>query len=357
MWPFGGRFFPGTNLQDLNLDWLVQRVRDLSRGIIAPFINSANQHWMVWDTDAEIFVDSGVSAAGEGTGPQGEPGKSPIIGSNGNWYTWDPETQAYTDTGIRAQGPTGPTGPEGPAGPRTDNNLLVNWYFADPVNQRVAASWQNADEYTIDRWKLTAGSASLSAAGIYLNGTLSQTLEHAVNLPVTASALLSDGTMISPTFDAATRAFTVSAAGKTIVACKLEIGSIQTLAHLDSGAYILNDIPDYATEYAKCQRFLVRPLGGVVRWMNGQIATNIIDFCIPTPVNHPNRASVIDSGTLAVYSVDPATGAATVQDGFTFSVVAPGYETSAVTIRATKNSHGCAKAFLSASDTVLVSYE
>lgn len=110
MWPFGGRFFPGTNLQDLNLDWIIQRVRDLSRGIIAPFINSANKHWMVWDTDAETFVDSGVSAAGEGTGPQGEPGKSPIIGSNGNWYNWDPETEAYVDTGVPARAIGVPSG-------------------------------------------------------------------------------------------------------------------------------------------------------------------------------------------------------------------------------------------------------
>lgn len=136
MWPFGGRFFPGTNLQDLNLDWIVQRVRDLSRGIIAPFINSVNQHWMVWDTDAETFVDSGVSAAGEGTGPQGEPGKSPIIGSNGNWYTWDQTTQAYTDTGIAAQGPEGPEGPDG--SPGLKNEMLALVVTGDRINSAAA---------------------------------------------------------------------------------------------------------------------------------------------------------------------------------------------------------------------------
>lgn len=107
MIPFFSRMFPGTNLQDLNLDWICRRIMELSKGIIAPWINAQNQHWMVYDTQAETFVDSGVSAAGEGTGPQGEPGKSPVIGTNGNWYTWDPLTQAYADTGVPAQGSDG----------------------------------------------------------------------------------------------------------------------------------------------------------------------------------------------------------------------------------------------------------
>lgn len=107
MFPIFSRMFPGTNLQDLNLDWIVRRIMELSKGIIAPWINAQNQHWMVYDTAAETFVDSGVSAAGEGVGPQGEPGKSPIIGANGNWYIWDVNTQAYTDTGTQAEGGPG----------------------------------------------------------------------------------------------------------------------------------------------------------------------------------------------------------------------------------------------------------
>lgn len=100
-------FFPGTNLNDVNLDWIIARVKALSTGIIAPYINKSNNHWMEYDTSAEQFVDSGVSAAGEGVGPQGEPGKSPVIGSNGNWYTWDVATQAYVDTQVPAKGEDG----------------------------------------------------------------------------------------------------------------------------------------------------------------------------------------------------------------------------------------------------------
>lgn len=67
MFPFFSRMFPSTNLQDLNLDWICRRIMELSKGIIAPWINPDNKHWMVYDTQNETFVDSNVSAAGEGS--------------------------------------------------------------------------------------------------------------------------------------------------------------------------------------------------------------------------------------------------------------------------------------------------
>lgn len=65
MIPFFSRMFPATNLQDLNLDWICRRIMELSKGIIAPWINPDNKDWMVYDTETEQFVDSGVSAQGE----------------------------------------------------------------------------------------------------------------------------------------------------------------------------------------------------------------------------------------------------------------------------------------------------
>lgn len=41
--------------------------------------------------------------AGEFNGPEGPPGKSPII-QDGNWWLWDVEAQEYRDTGIAASG-------------------------------------------------------------------------------------------------------------------------------------------------------------------------------------------------------------------------------------------------------------
>ena len=299
MIPFFSRMFPGTNLQDLNLDWIVRRIMELSKGIIAPWINAQNQHWMVYDTAAETFVDSGVSAAGEGTGPQGEPGKSPVIGSNGNWYTWDTTTQAYTDTGIHAEGP------EGPAGPRANNNQLDNWYFPNPVNQRGQTTWQNANEYTVDRWKLTSGTASLGASGLTLNGTLVQIMETTIGMPVICSALLSDGSMITPTYDDSTKTYTITATGQTIKAAKLELGSEQTLAHQENGVWVLNEIPDYGQELAKCQRYFYRWNGTffVPTFSNGECYG-----CI----NHPVKMAGTPSITNVTYNTgwgtpDPVT--------------------------------------------------
>ena len=45
---------------------------------------------------------------GEFNGPEGPPGKSPII-QDGNWWIWDVEAQEYRDTGIAASGGGGTT--------------------------------------------------------------------------------------------------------------------------------------------------------------------------------------------------------------------------------------------------------
>ena len=144
---------------------------------------------------------------------------------------------------------------------KTNRNLLDNWLFTNPVNQRGQATWSNANEYTVDRWKLTSGSASLAldGSGLTLNGTLVQILETAVGQPVTCSAVTDTGEMITPTYDDNTKTFTITATGQTIKAAKLEIGSEQTLAHKESNIWVLNELPDYGQELAKCQRFLWIP--------------------------------------------------------------------------------------------------
>ena len=47
-------------------------------------------------------------------------------------------------------------------GVRSNPNLLDNWYFADPINQRGQTEYTENEQYTIDRW--------------YLRGTISQQL-------------------------------------------------------------------------------------------------------------------------------------------------------------------------------------
>lgn len=302
---FFSRMFPGTNLQDLNLDWIARRIMELSKGIIAPWINAQNQHWMVYDTAAETFVDSGVSAAGEGTGPQGEPGKSPIIGSNGDWYTWDIDTQAYTDTGTQAagpagpQGPAGPTGPQGPAGYTIRENLLANPYFvgggsqlADgrfPINQRRQTSYAiQSPARSIDCWTCGASltNIGITDAGITTDKLIEQYVWGATGFKgkrLTISAIVdgvlyTDSAVIPETLPAsfawltdppvsgvhAAIAVTASAviaavstydSAKVISAVKLEIGEVQSLAQVTASGPVLNEVPVFASELLKCQRY------------------------------------------------------------------------------------------------------
>lgn len=142
--------FPGTNLNDLNLDWLIGKMKDLDEAFRqwphSPQIIGGV--WYVWDETTEDYVSTGVSATGEpgpvgprgpqgergpqgpvgatgspgeigpvgpmgpagpqgmtgSQGPQGIPGPAPYIGNNEHWFVWDSGILAYKDTGIRASG-------------------------------------------------------------------------------------------------------------------------------------------------------------------------------------------------------------------------------------------------------------
>ena len=167
---------------------------------------------------------------------------------------------------------------------KTNPNLLDNWLFTNPANQRGKTAWQNAGEYTVDRWKLTSGSASIGANGLTLNGTIVQIRETAIGQAVECSALLTDGSIIEPTYDDTTRTLEISTESqKTIIAVKLELGSEQTLAHQENGQWVLNEIPDYQQELAKCQRYLATfPLYSI--FTKSPDSTKDIIVCLPVPM-------------------------------------------------------------------------
>ena len=137
-------------------------------------------------------------------------------------------------------------------------NLLDNWYFTDPINQRGVSGTISDTGYFIDRWKLTDGSVEISSGGLLLNGTIIQRLETALSQPVSASYLTSAG-IKSAEYDSAAKTFSITANNTLIIAAKLELGDRQTLAHQnDSGNWVLNDPPpNKALELAKCQRYQV----------------------------------------------------------------------------------------------------
>ena len=184
-------------------------------------------------------------------------------------------------------------------------NLLDNWYFVGggsqqgggqfPINQRAITS-VNASNNLIDRWRIyryVSGSATLTPNGINLSGDFdfgesieSARLPNIPNLPVTISALFSDGSFVSTTSilsnngdsefitvpissnasldytrnwqsDIDLFAFSLKSNASIIpIAAKLELGSSQTLAYKDEGGnWQLFETPDYAEELAKCQRY------------------------------------------------------------------------------------------------------
>lgn len=176
-------------------------------------------------------------------------------------------------------------------------NLLDNWYFADPINQRGQTEY-TGNIYSIDRWKLNRANLSVSSDGIRLhwdgvNGTAGNLIQYVertrftVGQPYTFSALIEDdfltGTFIMDTYSGSLKEllntnmifgltylkvhstsgniqiniYTDRTEGVLIKAVKLEQGAVQTLAHQDAdGNWVLNDPPpNKVLELAKCQRY------------------------------------------------------------------------------------------------------
>lgn len=168
-------------------------------------------------------------------------------------------------------------------------NLLDNWYFAHPVNQRNVSGTIDAVGYFLDRWKLVSGSVTIGSNGITLNGTIVQILETAVGTDVTASALTTEGVVVA-SYDNNSKTISLTGTGQTFVAAKLELGSQQTLAHQDAdGNWVLNEIPDYGEQLRRCQRYFVR-IGVPAAQENGAIGfancanTTLANSHMSTPV-------------------------------------------------------------------------
>ena len=170
-------------------------------------------------------------------------------------------------------------------------NLLDNWYFERPVNQRGQTEYAGNATYSIDRW-WTQYETPLSVVdgGIKIGGKwdVQQYFENTLpNATYTLSLLYRDRTgsdslrllagnrtdgdiaqteskdasgILSVTFSTATaNRFNFGFTGSTdnsaiIIAIKLELGSAQTLAHKEGDKWILNEIPDYGEQLRRCQR-------------------------------------------------------------------------------------------------------
>lgn len=171
-----------------------------------------------------------------------------------------------------------------------NSNLLDNWYFGNPVNQRGQTEYTSNWSYSIDRW-MCAGDGNLAVGDGYctFTGALDQGLGcnigETLGKTLTATILLQGGVMYTGTAvdndSAADVTFMSSPDGtgiyvnlnssdlgghrrfrvycdpaRNIIAVKLELGSEQTLAHQDAnGNWVLNEIPDYGEQLRRCQRY------------------------------------------------------------------------------------------------------
>ena len=198
-----------------------------------------------------------------------------------------------------------------------NRNLLDNWYFANPVNQKGQIEFTGSG-YTIDRWRSYGAKVSINDEYISLstegNPTFCQKSEFDLyDKTLTFSVLLANGSLCTgtgilasgtawknttlyedssiklwlqnsdPLFNAA-----IDIKGNTpvdMVAAKLEFGSSQTLAHKEGSKWVLNEIPDYATELAKCQRYFYKTQGAfeyrgiaISRWY---VSSGTIELPVP----------------------------------------------------------------------------
>lgn len=180
---------------------------------------------------------------------------------------------------------------------RPNPNILHNWNFANPINQRGFETEAGSTSlgYLIDRWTragYTSGVLTLVDDGLTINGTATtgganqiyQKLENVLpagtyTLSLLVTEVIGTGVLMianangkscayrsytepglySVTYTGADvgRVYINAQAGGsvTVKAVKLECGSVQTLAHWDGSKYVLNEIPDYGEELTKCQRY------------------------------------------------------------------------------------------------------
>lgn len=192
-------------------------------------------------------------------------------------------------------------------------NLLDNWDFGNPVNQRGQTSYTGPG-HTIDRWKLYSWNVNSAAVhvvadGVRIVGTSdspnSCELIELVQLPIPAGTVVTASILISAivvnigspvlqlcksngdaiagvnTLSVGLHTFTAvipadigdsvlirwgqdgSSAGNgntdiTAKAVKLELGSQQTLAHQENGKLVLNETTKFGDQLAECQRYFVR---------------------------------------------------------------------------------------------------
>lgn len=186
-------------------------------------------------------------------------------------------------------------------GAASNHNLLDNWYFADPINQRGQTSYSGFG-YGIDRWYIESGAQmqimdgfvrfsgapsvvqkiSIPETGIYTFSILYRKTGGSSGIYIHSEAgigflskefdVAQEWTLYSGSFERIENSdlyFSIYGYGDTessvdVKAVKFEYGSHQTLVHQDvNGNWVLNDPPpNKQYELAKCQGYYFSPTHG-----------------------------------------------------------------------------------------------
>ena len=209
-------------------------------------------------------------------------------------------------------------------------NLLDNWYFGNPVNQRGQTSYTAAG-YGVDRWRIgSAGAMTIEDGYITFASsdatlrnleqvletlevgkyTISLLAENAAgtNLIIglvsgftSAAISTSEKQVVSLTFDVTTKTsgtvyIQTGNSQIKLYAAKLELGSKQTLAHRDAdGNWVLNEIPDYGEQLARCQRYFQLYSSADLR------PAKAVD-CRPTMRADPSQSTIVVNSTTYYYN-------------------------------------------------------
>ena len=220
---------------------------------------------------------------------------------------------------------------------RTNPNLLDNWHFGRPVNQRGVTSLAsgNWEMHFIDRWLATSpdNAYAITDDGIKISNLQHkysqiwrQNLERMEKRTYTLSFLLKSIGLLSMTFtpqdsnyieQTLDGGFVVSFTSEadlanpgirllecasttvsdvTILAAKLELGDQQTLAHQENGAWVLNEVPDYGEQLRRCLAYAVdfAPNSGVGIVQNDTTAYLYFPLTVPLRSNAVKPALKID---------------------------------------------------------------
>ena len=176
---------------------------------------------------------------------------------------------------------------------RTNPNLLGNWFFGRPVNQKGDTDGDKIDwTYFIDRWLGFGHSIKYSDSGITVGikpgsdyssimQRYSKSLMNLTGKTVTLSCVV-DGELYSATASVPSTAGTFLRvpfpngrfemwnaadngdvngmqfyfdAPHTLLAANLELGDTQTLAHKENDKWILNEIPDFGEQLRRCMYY------------------------------------------------------------------------------------------------------